>query len=107
LQTPPIAYHSPKQTPITIRLQFPPTGVIDVVIAETPPKEITMITITEETTAQAPAEKPKAAKKASIGQKRAHVAPAKGKAAKKAKAPKKAPKGAKKAGAALGGRIRL
>jgi hypothetical protein len=62
-----------------------------------------MTTITEETTAQTTAEKPKASKKASVGQKRAHVAPAKGKAANKAKAPKKAPKAAKKAGAAKDG----
>jgi hypothetical protein len=54
-------------------------------------------------TPQAAAEKPKANRKASVGQKRAHVAPAKGKAAKKAKAPKKAPKAAKKAGAARDG----
>ena len=58
---------------------------------------------TEETAPQAAAEKPKANKKASVGQKRAHVAPAKGKVAKKAKTPKKAPKTAKKAGAARDG----
>jgi hypothetical protein len=62
-----------------------------------------MTTITEEATAQAATEKPKANKKASVGQKRAHVAPAKGKVAKKAKAPKKAPKGAKDASAARDG----
>ena len=56
-----------------------------------------MNTAIEETgTAQA-AEKPKASKKASARQKRAHVGPAKGKAAKKPKVPKKAPKAAKKA----------
>ena len=58
----------------------------------------------EETgTAQAATEKPKAGEKASVGQKRAHVAPAKDKSAKKAKVPKKAPKAAKKAGAARDG----
>ena len=55
-----------------------------------------MTTITEETPAQTTAEKPKASKKASVGQKRAHVAPAKGKSATKAKATKKAPKTALK-----------
>jgi predicted lipid-binding transport protein (Tim44 family) len=64
---------------------------------------IRMTTITEETTAQEAAEKPKASKRASVGQKRARVAPAKGKSAKKAKAPKKAPKAAKKAGGARDG----
>jgi hypothetical protein len=62
-----------------------------------------MITATEETTAQATAEKPKATKKARVGAQGAHVAPKKGKAAKKAKTPKKAPKAAKKAGAARDG----
>ena len=58
-----------------------------------------MNTAIEETgAAQVATEKPKASKKASVGQKRARVAPAKGKAAKKAKAPKKAAKGAKKEG---------
>jgi hypothetical protein len=62
-----------------------------------------MNTAIEETgTAQA-AEKPKASKKAAVGQKRAHVGPARGKAAKKPKTTKKAPKGAKKAGAARDG----
>jgi len=62
-----------------------------------------MNTAIEETgTAQA-AEKPKTGKKASVGQKRAHVAPAKAKAAKKASLTKKAPKGAKKAGTACEG----
>ena len=59
-----------------------------------------MNTAIEETgTAQA-AEKPKASKKGSVGQKRAHVGPAKGKAA---KTTKKAPKAAKKAGEAREG----
>jgi len=62
-----------------------------------------MNTAIEETTAIQAAEKPKATKKASVGQKRAHVAPAKGKAAKKAKATKKAPKAAKKEGGARDG----
>ncbi len=62
-----------------------------------------MITSTEETAPPAAAEKTKAGKKASVGQKRAHVAPPKGKVAKKAKAPKKATKAAKKAGAARDG----
>ena len=57
-----------------------------------------MNTAIEETgTAQATVEKPKAGKKASAGQKRAHVAPVKGKQDKKPKATKKAPKAAKKA----------
>ena len=58
--------------------------------------------IDETGTAQA-AEKPKAGKKASAGQKRAHVGPAKGKAAKKASPTKKAPKATKKAGEAREG----
>ncbi|HEY1759246.1 MAG TPA: DUF3489 domain-containing protein [Bryobacteraceae bacterium] len=59
-----------------------------------------MKTIAEETaTTPAPAaeEQPKATKKATAGARRAHVAPAKGKASKKATPAKKAPKGAKKA----------
>ena len=56
-----------------------------------------MITAIEET-APAAAEKPKAGKKANVGQKRAHVAPKKGKVAKKAKTPKKAPKAAARDG---------
>jgi len=59
--------------------------------------------IEEAGTAQEGAEKARASKKASVGQKRAHVAPAKGQAAKKAKAPKKAPKAAKKWGTARDG----
>ena len=65
-----------------------------------------MITTIEETgAAQATAtgKEPKATKKARVGQKRAHVAPAKPKAAKKAKAPKKAAKAAKKADGARDG----
>ena len=64
-----------------------------------------MITTIEETgTAQATsAKEPKATKKARVGQKRAHVAPKKGKAAPKAKAPKKAPRSAKKADGARDG----
>jgi hypothetical protein len=59
-----------------------------------------MNTAIEETGSAQAAEKPQAGKKASAGQKRAHVATAKGKAAKKAKVPKKAPKAAKKEGGA-------
>ena len=63
-----------------------------------------MITAEAETaTAAATNEKPKASKKAGVGRKRAHVAPAKGKAAKKAKASKKATKATKRAGAARDG----
>jgi len=63
-----------------------------------------MNTAIEETgTAQAATEKPKVSKKASVSQKRAHGAPAKGNAAKKVKALKKAPKAAKKAGEARDG----
>jgi hypothetical protein len=62
-----------------------------------------MTTITEETTAQAFADKAKAGKKASVGPKRGHVAPAKVKSAKQAKTPKKAPKAAKKEGGARDG----
>ena len=54
--------------------------------------------ITAETaTATATTEKPKATKKPRVGAQRAHVAPAKAKAAKKATSTKKAPKSAKKA----------
>jgi len=63
-----------------------------------------MNTAIEETgAAQAADEKPKAGKKASVGQKRAHVAPTKPKVAKKAKASNNAPKGAKNASAARDG----
>lgn len=77
--------------------------MIHVVTAVITAKGDRMIAAIEETAAQAAAEKPKASKKASVGQKRAHLAPAKGKAAKKAKSPKKAPKAAIKAGAARDG----
>ena len=50
-----------------------------------------------QTTAVAAGEQPKASKKARVGARRAHVAPAKGKSGKKATPPKKAPKSAKKA----------
>jgi hypothetical protein len=79
--------------------------VIDV-IAATPPKEITMTTLTSEETGAATATataQPKAAKKARVAPRRAHVAAKKAKAAPKAKATKKAPKGGKKAGAARDG----
>ena len=55
--------------------------------------------IEEAGTAQEGAEKARASKKASVGQKRAHVAPAKGKTATKASPAKKAPKAAKESGA--------
>jgi Protein of unknown function (DUF3489) len=84
-------------------LQFRRIGVIDVVTAVITAKGDHMTTAIEETTAQTAAYKPKTGKKASVGQKRAHVAPAKGKVAKKAKAANKAPKAAKKAGGARDG----
>ena len=65
-----------------------------------------MTTITTEETGTATATataQPKAAKKARVGARSAHVAPKKAKAGKKAKAAKKAPKGAKKAGAVRDG----
>ena len=64
---------------------------------------------TEETgTAQATATgaQPKPTKKARVGARRAHVAPAKGKSSKKASPAKKAPKGAKKARSAKAGKAR-
>ena len=61
-----------------------------------------MISILE-ATETAPAVTPQAAKKARVGKQGAHVAPAKGKAAKKATPAKKAPKGAKKAKVARDG----
>ena len=60
------------------------------------------MTSTSETSPATTAGEPKATKKANAGARRAHVAPAKGKSAKKAKATKKAPK-AKKAGATRDG----
>jgi Protein of unknown function (DUF3489) len=65
-----------------------------------------MTTLTSEETggAQATATaQPKAAKKARVGARAAHVAPKKSKAGKKASPAKKAPKGGKKAGAARDG----
>ena len=65
--------------------------------------------ITEESgTAQATAtgEQPKPTKKARVGARRAHVAPAKGTSAKKASPAKKAPKGAKKASSPKTGKAR-
>jgi hypothetical protein len=57
-----------------------------------------MNTASEETgTAQAASEKPKAGKKANVGQKRAHVAPAKAKSGKKATPAKRSAKASKKA----------
>ena len=57
-----------------------------------------MNTATDETVTT---EKPKATKKARVRAQGAHVAPKKGKAAKKASTPKKAPKAQKEAGEAL------
>lgn len=51
----------------------------------------------ESATATAAAQEPKGTKKARVGRQGAHVAPKKGKSAKKATSTKKAPKGAKKA----------
>jgi hypothetical protein len=65
-----------------------------------------MNTLTTEETGAAIATataQPKAAKKARVGARRAHVAPKKGKPGKKAKAAKKAPEGGKKAGTARDG----
>ena len=62
-----------------------------------------MTTQTTEETATATSEKPKPRKKASVARQRAHVAPAKPKAAKKAKATKRAPKAAKKVDGARDG----
>jgi Protein of unknown function (DUF3489) len=59
-----------------------------------------MNTATEETVTS---EKPKATEKARTGGQGAHVAPKKGKAAKKASTPKKAPKAQKEAGVARDG----
>jgi hypothetical protein len=76
------------------------------VIAETSAKGENMNpSIAEETgSAQAPAagEKPKPTQKARVAPRGPHVAPKKGKSAKKATPPKKAPKGAKKADARAG-----
>ena len=58
------------------------------------------MTTTEETVTT---EKPKATKKARVRAQGAHVAPKKGKAAKKASPPKKAPKAQKEAGVARDG----
>jgi Protein of unknown function (DUF3489) len=86
-----------------IDLHLRRTRAIHVVIAVITAKGDNMNTTTEETTPQIASEKPKASKKASVGQKRAHVAAAKGKTAKKGKATKKGPKAAKKAGVARAG----
>ena len=59
-----------------------------------------MTSNTEETGAAA---QPKPGKKAGVGARRAHVAPAKGKAGKKASPTKRAPKGQKKANGARDG----
>jgi hypothetical protein len=65
-----------------------------------------MTTLTTEETGAATATataQPKAARKARVAARSAHVAPKKGKPGKKAKATKKAPKGGKKAGRAREG----
>ena len=62
-----------------------------------------MNTAIEETGNPQAAEKPKASKKGNAGQKRAHVAPVKGKPTKRAQDPKKAPKAAKTVGEAREG----
>jgi hypothetical protein len=98
--TGPIAVPSPSPIPARIHLLSWPTGVIHVVTAVITAKgECKMTTsITEETgTAQAAAtrDQPKPAKKASVAKRTRHVAPTKGKSAKKASPAKKAPKGAK------------
>jgi hypothetical protein len=97
-----IADPSPAAIPVTIHLLYPATGVIDV-IAETPPKEITMTTLTTEETSTTATAQPKATKKARAGARSAHVAAKKGKSGKKASPAKKAPKGGKKAGGAREG----
>jgi hypothetical protein len=76
------------------------TRVIHVVTAVLTAEGKHMTTITEESkTKQAPAAiaEPKAAKKARVGARGAHVAPSKGKAGKKASPAKKAPTGQKRA----------
>lgn len=57
-----------------------------------------MTTITEETSAKAVTEKPKTSKRPHVGAQGAHIAPKKGKAAKKASPAKRVPKAAKQAG---------
>jgi len=71
---------------------------MDVVTVITAKGEIKMTELTVESAAPAPAlsEQTKASKKARVAPRGAHVAPKKGKSAKKATPAKKAPKGAKK-----------
>jgi Protein of unknown function (DUF3489) len=86
-------------------LPFLPIGVIHVVTAVIAAQGENMFTSTVEETAQATSEQPKAAKKARIPARSAHVAPAKGKSGKKPTAAKKAanaPKSAKGKGARVG-----
>ena len=65
---------------------------------------MTTLTTEETDTAQATATpQPKAAKKARVAPRRAHVAPKKGRSGKKASPAKKAPKGGNKAGTARDG----
>jgi hypothetical protein len=91
-----IAIPSPSQTICRIGLHFEPTRVIDVVTVITAKGENVMTSSTE-AIGTAPAPAAEAPKGARAGARRAHVAPAKGKAGKKASPAKKAPKGAKKA----------
>src|SRR5258707_12332494 len=101
-----IAFRSPSPNR-RITLLSRRTGVIHVVTVITAKGEFKMIAIlTEETgTAQATATgaQPKPNKKARVAPRSAHVAPKKGKPAKKASPAKKAPKGGKKAGAKKAG----
>jgi hypothetical protein len=101
-----IAIPSPLRVSFRIQLLFYRTGVMDVVTVITAKGEIKMTElIAETTTAQAPgsSEQPKAAKKARVAQRGAHVAKKTAKSGKKASPGKKAPKGQKKARAARDG----
>jgi Protein of unknown function (DUF3489) len=88
-----IAIPSPSLPVRKIVLQSLGTRVIDVMTA-IPQRRNSMTSDTETTEAAkvAPAEEPKAKKKASVGAPRAHVAPKKGKSGKKTNPAKKAPK---------------
>jgi hypothetical protein len=82
-----------------IDLHLRRTRVIDVDTAAITAKGDHMNTAIEQTgTAQAATDKPKAGKKGSAGQKRAHVGPAKGKAAKKGQGHQESAKGREKCG---------
>src|ERR1700674_1583127 len=91
-----IAGPSPRLIRFRFRLQFRRAGVIDVVTAGiTAEREHIMTSNAEEPeTAQAgPSEAPKPGKKAHVGKRARHVAPSKGKSAKKATPAKKTPTG--------------